>query len=35
LPNLIRDLLEETGTSDLPASIEIVACASDRLFAAE
>jgi predicted RNase H-like HicB family nuclease len=35
LPGMILDLLEETGVSDLPASIEIVARASDRLTAAE
>ena len=35
LPNMILDLLEEAGVSDLPASIEIVARASDRLAAAE
>jgi hypothetical protein len=32
---MILDLLEEDGISDLPASIEIVARASDRLTAAE
>jgi hypothetical protein len=31
LPGMILDLLEEYGISDLPASIEIVARASDRL----
>jgi predicted RNase H-like HicB family nuclease len=35
LPGMILDLLEESGVSDLPASIEIVARASDRLVAAE
>jgi hypothetical protein len=35
LPGMILDLLEENGVSDLPASIEIVARASDRLHAAE
>ena len=35
LPAMILDLLEEYGVSDLPASIEIVAHASDRLIAAE
>jgi predicted RNase H-like HicB family nuclease len=35
LPGMIIDLLEETGISDLPASIEIIARASDRLLAAE
>ena len=35
LPGMILDLLEENGISDLPASIEIIARASDRLIAAE
>jgi len=35
LPGMIRDLLEEYGVSDLPASIEIVARARDTLTAAE
>jgi predicted RNase H-like HicB family nuclease len=35
LPAMILDLLEEYGVSDLPASIEIIARASDRLVAAE
>jgi hypothetical protein len=35
LPGMILDLLEDSGVSDLPASIEIVARASDRLTAAE
>jgi hypothetical protein len=35
LPMMIIDLLEETGVSDLPPSIEIVARASDPLIAAE
>jgi hypothetical protein len=35
LPGMILDLLEESGTADLPASIEIIARASDRLHAAE
>ncbi len=35
LPGMILDLLEEYGISDLPASIEIVARASDRLVAVE
>ena len=35
LPGMILDLLEEAGESDLPASIEIIARASDRLIAAE
>ena len=35
LPGMIRDLLEEYAISDPPASIEIVARASDTLTAAE
>jgi len=35
LPGMILDLLEEYGISDLPASIEIIARASDRLAVAE
>jgi predicted RNase H-like HicB family nuclease len=35
LPGMILNLLEEYGISDLPASIEIIARASDRLIAAE
>jgi predicted RNase H-like HicB family nuclease len=35
LPGMILDLLDESGSSDLPASIEIVARSSDRLTAAE
>jgi predicted RNase H-like HicB family nuclease len=35
LPGMILDLLEENGISDLPASIELIARASDRLVAAE
>lgn len=35
LPAIVLDLLEESGISDMPASIEIVARASDRLPAAE
>ena len=35
LPGMILDLLEEHGVSDIPASIEIIARASDRLIAAE
>jgi predicted RNase H-like HicB family nuclease len=35
LPSIILDLLEEYGVSDIPASIEIIARASDRLIAAE
>jgi hypothetical protein len=34
LPGMILDLLEATGDSDLPVSIELVARASDRLVAA-
>jgi hypothetical protein len=32
---MILDLLEENGVSDLPASIEIVARANERLHADE
>lgn len=35
LPGMILDLLEQNGVSDRPASIEIIARASDRLTAAE
>jgi predicted RNase H-like HicB family nuclease len=35
LPGMILDLLEESGVSDRPASIEIIARSSDRLTAAE
>jgi predicted RNase H-like HicB family nuclease len=35
LPGMILDLLEEADEADLPASIEIIARASDRLIAAE
>jgi predicted RNase H-like HicB family nuclease len=35
LPGMILDLLEESAISDRPASIEIIARASDRLAAAE
>jgi predicted RNase H-like HicB family nuclease len=35
LPGMVVDLLEESGVSDLPASIEIIARASDRLVPAE
>jgi predicted RNase H-like HicB family nuclease len=35
LPGMILDLLEESQISDRPASIEIIARASDRLTAAE
>jgi predicted RNase H-like HicB family nuclease len=35
LPSMIIDLLEETGVTDLPASIEIIARASDPLVPAE
>ena len=34
LPGMIVDLLEEYGVTDMPASIEIVARASDRLVTA-
>ena len=34
LPGMILDLLEENGITDVPASIEIIARASDRLDAA-
>jgi predicted RNase H-like HicB family nuclease len=34
LPGMILDLLEESSVADLPASIEIVAHASDPLVAA-
>jgi predicted RNase H-like HicB family nuclease len=35
LPGMIFDLLEESGVADLPASIEIIARASDPLIAAK
>jgi predicted RNase H-like HicB family nuclease len=35
LPGMILDLLEENGISDVPASIEIVARASEPLHLAE
>ena len=35
LPGMVLDLLEEAGVSDTPATIEIIARASDRLIAAE
>ena len=35
LPGMIIDLLEETGITDLPVSIEIIARASDPLVPAE
>ena len=35
LPGMILDLLEETGVSDFPASVEIIARASDPLVPAE
>jgi predicted RNase H-like HicB family nuclease len=35
LPGMILDMLEEAGISDLPASVEIIARASDKLVAAE
>ena len=31
LPGMVLDLLEEAGTTDMPASIEIVARVSERL----
>ena len=35
LPGMIFDMLEEAGISEIPASVEIIARASDRLVAAE
>ena len=35
LPHMLLDLLEEAGESDIPASVEIIARASDRLAAAQ
>lgn len=35
LPGMVLDLLEEAGVSDTPASIEVIARASDPLIAAE
>jgi hypothetical protein len=35
LPGMVINLLQETGVSDLPPSIEIVARASDPLMTAE
>lgn len=35
LPGMVLDLLEESGVTDVPASIEIGARVSDRLPAAE
>jgi predicted RNase H-like HicB family nuclease len=35
LPGMIFDMLEEAGESDVPATLEIIARASDRLIAAE
>jgi predicted RNase H-like HicB family nuclease len=35
LPGMIFDMLEEAGESDVPASLEIIARASDKLTAAE
>jgi hypothetical protein len=35
LPGMVIDLLEEAGTQDMPATIEIIARASDPLVAAE
>ena len=34
LPGMILDLLEEQGVTELPASIEIIARASDRMVPA-
>ena len=34
LPGMVLDLLEEAGVSDMPATIEIIARASDRLVVA-
>jgi predicted RNase H-like HicB family nuclease len=33
LPGMVLDLLEEEGVSDMPATIEIIARASERLAA--
>jgi predicted RNase H-like HicB family nuclease len=35
LPGMVLDLLEEAGTRELPATIEIIARESDPLVAAE
>jgi predicted RNase H-like HicB family nuclease len=35
LPGMVLDMLEEAGVSEIPASIEIIARASDKLAAAE
>ncbi|MGV3633670.1 MAG: DUF1902 domain-containing protein [Pseudorhodoplanes sp.] len=35
LPGMVLDLLEEAGISDTPATIEVIARASDPLIAAE
>ena len=35
LPGMVLDLLEEAGVSDTPATIEVIARASDPLIAAE
>ena len=35
LPGMVLDLLEEAGISDTPATIEIIARASEPLIAAE
>jgi predicted RNase H-like HicB family nuclease len=35
LPGMVLDMLEEAGISEIPASIEIIARASDKLLAAE
>ncbi len=35
LPGMVLDLLEEAGVTDTPATIEVIARASDPLIAAE
>jgi predicted RNase H-like HicB family nuclease len=35
LPGMVLDLLEEAGISDTPATVEVIARASDPLIAAE
>ncbi len=35
LPGMVLDLLEDAGISDTPATIEVIARASDPLIAAE
>ena len=35
LPGMVLDMLEEAGISEIPASTEIIARASDKLAAAE